>query len=417
VSLRIFLSYAREDEAAVTELYQRLRREGWCPWMDRQEIQGGEDWRAAIERAIRASDAVLVMLSPDTTGAGGVLRGEHKTALELLDERLDRRFAVIPVRLQPCELPPELRHLQWVDLFAPDGWDRLRKALEQVRKPRPAYQRWWPALLLAVLAIAGWIGYRFLSSTGGESAGPLAYRHFVGSRPGGSTAGEPAPPQIGLTVWRLRPTEPTDPPNIRLLVHPEQGAGVSWTPVRVDPDKPLRVGERIRVAIESSQEGHLYVFDSELGPSGVAGAPYLIFPTRRINGGRNRIDAHQLVSLPSVTDTPPYFEILPSRPDAAGEVLEFVITQEPIAGLEPRESYFQVDPAQVAAWRKASRKPAEQAKSDQCLGCTLTVPEAEAHGDAPRLLRHGEIAPQLVYTFASSPGGALWLECRLTLRR
>jgi hypothetical protein len=43
---------------------------------------------------------------------------------------LDSDIYLIPVRLEECEIPEELREHQGVDLFAEDGWTRLVKALQ-----------------------------------------------------------------------------------------------------------------------------------------------------------------------------------------------------------------------------------------------------------------------------------------------
>jgi hypothetical protein len=55
-TVQIFLCYARQDEDAVRELYQRLSAAGFKPWMDQEDIHPGERWQASIDRAIEQSD-------------------------------------------------------------------------------------------------------------------------------------------------------------------------------------------------------------------------------------------------------------------------------------------------------------------------------------------------------------------------
>lgn len=37
MSLRIFLCHAHEDKEAVRHLYQRLKAEGFAPWLDEEQ--------------------------------------------------------------------------------------------------------------------------------------------------------------------------------------------------------------------------------------------------------------------------------------------------------------------------------------------------------------------------------------------
>ncbi len=52
---QIFLSYVREDEEKVRNLYQKLSDAGFKPWMDIHDVLPGEDFRIAIQNAIRNS--------------------------------------------------------------------------------------------------------------------------------------------------------------------------------------------------------------------------------------------------------------------------------------------------------------------------------------------------------------------------
>src|SRR5256885_4682274 len=84
VGWRIFLSYARADEAAVRSLYDRLNESGFTPWMDVKDIHPGEDWSFAIQEAIRDCDFFILCLTPNSVGRRGFLQREIKTALDRL---------------------------------------------------------------------------------------------------------------------------------------------------------------------------------------------------------------------------------------------------------------------------------------------------------------------------------------------
>ena len=134
--IRIFLSYAREDESAVEVLYQRLTKEGFEPWMDRHDILPGERWDTSIESAIQKSDFFLACLSTRSVGKRGVIQRELEDALNAWQGMSLRDIYLIPVRLEECDIPRILRHLQWLDLFEGEGWARLLKAIQVGMKRR-----------------------------------------------------------------------------------------------------------------------------------------------------------------------------------------------------------------------------------------------------------------------------------------
>lgn len=134
--VQIFLSYAREDEPSVRNLYERLLNAGFKPWMDRKDILPGERWKSGIERAIRQSEFFLACLSAHSVNKRGVLQKEIRDALDILQEKMDSDIYLIPVKLEHCEVPETLRDLQWVELFDDDGWLQLVRALQAGIKRR-----------------------------------------------------------------------------------------------------------------------------------------------------------------------------------------------------------------------------------------------------------------------------------------
>jgi serine/threonine protein kinase len=160
-TVRIFLSYVREDEEKVESLYQKLSEKGFKPWMDKKDILPGEDWELSIRRAIRSSDFFLACLSANSVNRRGFLQKEIKDALDIWQEMLDSDIYLIPVRLEDCEMPESLRRFQRVDLFEKDGWTRLVKAIQvgmerrgKVVKPIPTPSRW----RRRALALGGLLG-------------------------------------------------------------------------------------------------------------------------------------------------------------------------------------------------------------------------------------------------------------------
>jgi len=128
---QIFLSYARVDAQKVEKLYQQLSSAGFKPWMDIKDILPGEDWQAAIDKALHKADFFLACLSSSSVNKRGIIQKEIKNALDIWQGMLSNDIYLIPVRLEDCAMPDSLRRFQRVDLFQPDGWPRLRKAIQE----------------------------------------------------------------------------------------------------------------------------------------------------------------------------------------------------------------------------------------------------------------------------------------------
>lgn len=128
--IRIFLCHSSSDKPSVRGLYQQLKgNDLFDPWLDEINIIPGLLWRPEIERAIKGSDVVLVCLSRTSITKTGFVNKELAFALDCADERPEGRIFLVPVRLDDCEVPDRLCRWQWVDLFSPDGYDRLLDSL------------------------------------------------------------------------------------------------------------------------------------------------------------------------------------------------------------------------------------------------------------------------------------------------
>jgi hypothetical protein len=129
--LRIFLLYARSDQEAVRQLFQRLVKEGADAWLDEENIIPGQDWEVEIRKAIYSSDVVIVCLSRQFIKQGGYRHEELRIALERANSFIAGEIFIIPARLEECDLPEPLRQWQRVDLFETDGIKKLMSALKR----------------------------------------------------------------------------------------------------------------------------------------------------------------------------------------------------------------------------------------------------------------------------------------------
>ncbi len=125
----IFLSHASQDKPAVRRLSQRLKADGFDPWLDEERILPGQDWNLEIEKAMRLSGAILLCFSALSVAKEGYIQREYKRAMQYQEEKPEGTIFVIPVRLDDCAMPHFIQELQWVDY--PGSYDRLALALDQ----------------------------------------------------------------------------------------------------------------------------------------------------------------------------------------------------------------------------------------------------------------------------------------------
>ena len=128
--------------------------------------------------------------------------------------------------------------------------------------------------------------------------------------------------EIGVTIWKLRPPRNSDKGfKLPVLVN---NVFQLWTAERTNPDTGFQAGDRVRLAIESSAIGYLYVIDSEIYMDGSFGAPYLIFPAS--SDEDNLVKPGLLVDIPDKAEKSPYFLISPTNDNYAGELLTVIIS-------------------------------------------------------------------------------------------
>jgi hypothetical protein len=128
---RAFLCHSSGDKEQVQGLYRRLTQDGIHCWFDEEDLLPGQDFDREITKALRDCRHVLACLSRASTTKAGYVQKELKRALDLADEQPEGSIFLIPVRLEPCEVPDRLRRLHWVDLFHPTGYERLLRTLRQ----------------------------------------------------------------------------------------------------------------------------------------------------------------------------------------------------------------------------------------------------------------------------------------------
>jgi hypothetical protein len=127
--LKVFLCHSSGDKTEVNNLYNLLVQRGADSWLDSEKLLPGQDWNLEINKALDASDVILLCLSRKSVDKEGYVQKEIRIALDRALEMPEGRIFLIPARLEECELPYKIRNYQWVDLFAADGMEKLMKSL------------------------------------------------------------------------------------------------------------------------------------------------------------------------------------------------------------------------------------------------------------------------------------------------
>jgi hypothetical protein len=127
----VFISYKREyaSNVFVSRMSKHLEKAGFELWIDTAELQAGEDWREAIDQAIRDSLALIVVLTPDAV-ASQYVTYEWAFAFGVGKD-------VIPILYRDAELHPRLAGRHYLDFTERSKshypWDRLIARLVQIR--------------------------------------------------------------------------------------------------------------------------------------------------------------------------------------------------------------------------------------------------------------------------------------------
>lgn len=127
--MSVFISYAREDEAAAHQLYLALTEAGLEPWMDKPPgnyrklgLLPGENWRQRLDKEIRTARRMILLLSEISIKKVGFVQNEFRLALDVMNSMpTGARFA-IPLLLDDCHPPAllvgaiALADLNWMSL-------------------------------------------------------------------------------------------------------------------------------------------------------------------------------------------------------------------------------------------------------------------------------------------------------------
>ena len=128
----VFISYVRENEADISCLIKRLEapEHGFDVWYDTKVLSllGGRRWKSVIKQTINTCTYFIACFSAEYNRKRETTMNEELTlAIERQRKHQYNYPFIIPVRLNPCDVPDfpiglgeTLLDLEWIDLF--DDW-------------------------------------------------------------------------------------------------------------------------------------------------------------------------------------------------------------------------------------------------------------------------------------------------------
>ncbi len=102
----IFISYAHEDIALCYTFCSEIQDSGYSIWVDKH-LKVGTTWENTIFSKIDNCQAFIFLATKNSTQSE-FCRRECAYAVE-------KGKFIVPVKLAPCQLPPEIKHIQWLD--------------------------------------------------------------------------------------------------------------------------------------------------------------------------------------------------------------------------------------------------------------------------------------------------------------
>ncbi len=181
---------------------------------------------------------------------------------------------------------------------------------------------------------------------------------------------------IGLNLWRMRPSPPGATFRTRGLVLESDARGeTDLTPELLTLSRSVSERDRIRISVQTFQPGFLYVVNRDLYHDGTKSAPTLLFPDMRIRGGRNLIQPGEAAGIPPM---PQAFGVKRTRPDQIEILLTFILSPEPLRGIEAKDHEQILSEETVAAWESQWGTGVELAENNSMAGQLYTSADFNA---------------------------------------
>ena len=129
--MKVFISYAHSDEAPVRKIVAILKRAGLEVWAD-SEILPGDNWAEQVAKALKESDAMVVLLTPEATRSKWV---RHEIEYALGEKRYSKRLIPVivgdPADFSQEDIPWILWRFQMIKLAE---YDKEEEGIQQIAR-------------------------------------------------------------------------------------------------------------------------------------------------------------------------------------------------------------------------------------------------------------------------------------------
>ncbi|HXJ38958.1 MAG TPA: TIR domain-containing protein [Bryobacteraceae bacterium] len=126
--LRLYISHASEDQARVNQLRDELKAKEFHVFLC-EDLPAGSDWQKEIDQELKQTDVFVYCLSSASVARSGQYNNELKAARARYRTEGEQAILIVPLRLESCVVPPEVKDLMALDLFPADGLSRLLEFL------------------------------------------------------------------------------------------------------------------------------------------------------------------------------------------------------------------------------------------------------------------------------------------------
>jgi hypothetical protein len=106
---RVFISYSSKDSARIVPLVEMMRVTGANVFRDTDNIRKGQKWRDVVETELKKATCLMLFWTENSAESSEVLK-EFEYAFK-------RRIDIVPVFLEPIEVPEKIAEFQSIALF------------------------------------------------------------------------------------------------------------------------------------------------------------------------------------------------------------------------------------------------------------------------------------------------------------
>lgn len=108
----VFLSYVQKDLRIAELIINKLMKEDLKIWFDVNELKSGDNIFQTLEDKISASDYIVILISSES-----IKSLYQKVEIHSIFKNLkSRNITVIPVLIDDCQIPEELKSLAFIDI-------------------------------------------------------------------------------------------------------------------------------------------------------------------------------------------------------------------------------------------------------------------------------------------------------------